>query len=140
MDADTNADISRARANPIPTKGRFVAPPDAPIKSFADFHDNSNDRLQGEKDFIENMIGKEIIIYGYRIADSRKSKNPGEFCLTLQFRYADNAGMPQDKTRVVFTGSRVLMEQIEAYKANIPFSTIVIKNETGPNKKWFSFS
>ena len=58
----------------------------------------------------ENVIGKRIVVTGYRISESKYSHKGGEKCATLQFYFADD---PEEKRHVVFTGSGVITSQIQ---------------------------
>ena len=55
---------------------------------------------------------------GYRITDS--NKRSGTKCLTLHIRL-------DGEERVVFTGSYVLMEQVERYQEQLPFIASIKK-------------
>ena len=86
------------------------------MEKFSDFADERP--LTGDKISINDLIGKEIVVKGYRLSDS--NKRPGTKCLTL---HVDVDG----EERVAFTGSAVLIEQIEKYKEHIPFQTTIKK-------------
>jgi len=91
------------------------------MKKFSDFATEETP-LIGDKVKIETIIGKEISIIGYRITDSKfKERNHGK-CITIQFSI-------DDTQKIFFTGSEVLMNQIEKYKEEIPFLTTIIKNQ-----------
>lgn len=68
---------------------------------------------------IDSILGKEIVVTGYRIAGSKYSGNTGK-CLTLQIEW-------NNTVYVVFTGSAVLMEQVEKYKDEMPFLATIQK-------------
>jgi hypothetical protein len=59
----------------------------------------------------------EILIVAYRISPS--NKNEGN-CLTIQFE-------KDGEKQVVFTGSEVLIHQIERYKDRMPFLAKITK-------------
>ncbi len=96
-----------------------------PHKKFSEFAEEEI-KLDGEKAKLDDILNKEILITGYKIKGSKYKKD--EFdkcsvpprCLTLQFIINDNKN-------VIFTGSNVLIEQIEKYKSEIPFYTIIKK-------------
>lgn len=97
------------------------------IPRFSDFAEEET-ALPGEKLKIEDVIGKEIIITGYRITKSKYQKRDAEECLKLQFAI-------NSTTYVLFTGSNVLIEQIKKYQDHIPFCTIIQSVD-----KFFTFS
>lgn len=97
------------------------------IPRFSDFAEEET-ALSGEKLKIEDVIGKEIIITGYRITKSKYQKRDAEECLKLQFTI-------NSTTYVLFTGSNVLIEQIKKYQDHIPFYTIIQSID-----KFFTFS
>ncbi len=92
------------------------------IKRFADFADEELP-LDGDKCRLDDILNCEIIITGYRITSSRYTgKNKSGKCLTVQFRTE-----AQEICRVFFTGSDVLIRQMEKYAKEIPFLTTVKK-------------
>ena len=68
-------------------------------------------KLDGEKVKLKDILNQEILVTGHAI---HRSKFKDENYLTLQFE-KDN------ERKVVFTGSCVLMDQIEKYADKIPF-------------------
>ena len=95
------------------------------MKRFSDFAKNSN-AITGEKVKIDDVIGKEIVVTQYKISDSKYKV--GTKLLTLQFTL-------NTEERIVFTGSNVLIEQIEKYKTEIPFIATIKKVD-----KFYTFS
>ncbi len=96
-------------------------------KKFSEFADEPP-LLDGAKINIVDILNKEILVIGYRLADSKYKKDNNSQCLTLQIEL-------DEKRYVVFSGSRVLINQIEKYKAEIPFLTTIKKID-----KYFSFT
>ena len=88
-------------------------------KKFSEFAEEEA-KLDGEKARLDDILNKEILITGYKIKDSKYKKDDFTKCLALQFTI-------EDKTTITFTGSNVLIEQIEKYKEEIPFYTIIKK-------------
>jgi hypothetical protein len=90
-----------------------------PHKRFSDF---ARERipLDGEKTRLDDIINREILIIGHSIKKSRYDKNNSGKFLTLQFE------LDGDR-RVLFTGSDVLIEQVEKYGDQIPFAAIIKK-------------
>lgn len=82
--------------------------------------------MPGDKKFMNDLLNREIIITDFRISGSKKRN--GTDCLQLQF-------ILDDKVCVVFTGSSVLIDQIQSSKENIPFHATIVKID-----KYYSFS
>jgi hypothetical protein len=75
----------------------------------------------GEKVRINKVLNSEIIVYDYKIEDSKK--NLGTKYLTLQI------GRKEEK-EVLFTGSNILMNMIEQVpKEKFPFTTTIIQED-----------
>ena len=67
--------------------------------------------LDGDKKKIEEIINRRIVITGYKVKDSKYSKKNSEFYTTIQFYFEED----EHKTPyVVFTGSSILKEQLDA--------------------------
>ncbi len=82
--------------------------------------------MPGDKKFMNDILNREITVTDFRISGSKKRN--GTDCLQLQFLLGDSIF-------VVFTGSSVLIDQIQSVKDNIPFSTTIVKID-----KYYSFS
>jgi hypothetical protein len=94
-------------------------------KKFSDFAVEERP-LQGDKIKMVEVLGKKILIKGYRLTESKFPTSKG--CLALQIEF-------EKKDRVLFTGSGVLISQIKKYEHEIPFETTI----TQPNK-YYTFS
>jgi hypothetical protein len=90
-----------------------------PHKRFSDF---ARERipLDGDKTRLDDIINREILVIGHSIKRSRYDKNNSGKVLTLQFE------LDGDR-RILFTGSDVLIEQIEKYGDQIPFAATIKK-------------
>lgn len=88
------------------------------MERYSDFAEEKQ-ALEGDKINIEGILNKEIVINGYRLNKSKYDQGSGK-CLTIQIEV-------NGETKVVFTGSTVLINQIERYKDKIPFIA-TIKN------------
>lgn len=97
------------------------------MKSFADFATDDG-ILTGEKLKLDDVLGKEVAVKGYKVAESKYNKGENKKVLTLQF---DLDGVEH----ILFTGSGVLIDQAEKYKDEIPFLTKIEKVNT-----FYSFS
>ncbi|MDE5615916.1 MAG: hypothetical protein K2I81_03740 [Alphaproteobacteria bacterium] len=82
--------------------------------------------MPGDKKFMNDLLNREITVTDFRISSSKKRN--GTDCLQLQFILDDNVC-------VVFTGSSVLIDQIQSSKENIPFRATIVKID-----KYYSFS
>ena len=78
--------------------------------------------MDGPKISIEDVVNRDIIITGYRTKKSKFGRNTSGMCLTLQFEFVGS----QEK-RIVFTGSDVLIEQMERYGDEVPFQATLKK-------------
>jgi len=91
-------------------------------KRFSDFAEEEGP-LEGDKSKLDAILNHEILITGHRIQGSKyKGKNNSGKCLTIQFCHP-----PDEEKRVCFTGSDVLIEQMEKYGNQIPFLATVKK-------------
>jgi hypothetical protein len=84
-------------------------------KRFSDFA-VQEDVMDGNKIKMSEIIGKEISVTGFKIANSKVK--PNEKCLTIQF-------ILDGENRVVFTGSVVLTDQCMKYESEMPFDTVI---------------
>lgn len=93
--------------------------PQQPVKRFGDFAREVKP-LDGSKVKIDEVINREILVVDFKVNHSRYEKKGAEECLTLQFE--------MDGTKhIFFTGSRVLIDQIQKYKHELPFATVIKK-------------
>ncbi len=79
--------------------------------------------LEGPKKRIDEVLNLEVLITGYRVGKSQytnKNKNPDAKYLTLQIEI-------DGKKFIIFTGSQVLIEQVEKYADKIPFLAKIVK-------------
>jgi len=86
------------------------------VERFSDFADTPQ-ALDGDKLKIETILNKEITIIGYKVA---KGKHNTERCLTLQVDTGEGH-------RVIFSGSEVLISQMEKYGERCPFVATIKK-------------
>lgn len=94
------------------------------MKQFSDFA-IEKPILDGQKIKIEEILNKELIVTGALINTS-KFKDTKYLRLQIEIN---------NLKYVVFTGSEVLMDQINKYFEQIPFATQIIKI-----KKYYTFS
>jgi RNA-directed DNA polymerase len=86
-------------------------------KKFGDFA-KIDGHVEGDKLKMADVVNKEITITGYSTKDSKYNKNKSGKYLSLEF-------ILDDQKRILFTGSDVLIEQIEKYSSEIPFVAII---------------
>jgi hypothetical protein len=98
-----------------------------PPKRFKDFA-REHVPLDGLKLKIADILNKEITVIGFRVKDSKFSKENQINCLTIQFTLGD-------ARHVVFTGSQVLLDQCKTYEPELPFTTTIKRIE-----KYFTFT
>jgi len=101
------------------------------MNKFADFADTSAcPIMDGKKVPLNDVLEKEIVVINYRINKTKYTDAKNPECLTVQFTFAKT-----DEHNVFFSGSSVLMGQLERYKDKLPFSTVI--KRVG---KYFTFS
>lgn len=88
------------------------------MKRYSDFAKEKV--LDGDKMRIDDILNREVVILAYSIKDSRYSKNESGKHLTLQIEI-------NGKKYVIFTGSDVLIDQIEKYDHELPFLATIRK-------------
>ncbi|MGD9930124.1 MAG: hypothetical protein AB7U05_08900 [Mangrovibacterium sp.] len=91
------------------------------MKRFSDFA-TEEAQLEGVKVKLDDLLNQDIILIAFRVSDSQYSKNKSGKYATVQFKQAENCP-PQ----VFFTGSDILIEQLEKYRHELPFVAKVKK-------------
>ena len=92
---------------------------------FSDFAEESK-AFDGDKKKIEEILNKEILVLDFKLKESKHHRDSQY--LTLQFKI-------DDTTFILFNGSRVLADQLEKYKDNLPFYAIIKKID-----KYYTFT
>ena len=93
------------------------------MNSFSQFNIKIPDNgFEGEKIKIAKILNREIVVYAFKITDSRVFKDRGTGkCLQLQISF-------NNEKHVVFTSSSGLIETIQQVPQNgFPFTTIIIE-------------
>ena len=85
-----------------------------------------NDIPAFTKKRLEEILNKKIVLLDFRITKSNKRENSE--CLQIQF-------LDDGDVHVLFTGSGVLIDQIQSIKDKLPLKTTVVKID-----KYYSFS
>ena len=100
------------------SKGKLIC-----IDNSAYWINKTRNRLKGYKNIgfkIEDILNIEITITGYDVRKSKYEKNESGKVLTVEFE-------KDHIKRIFFTGSEVLISQLEKYADNIPFLTTIKK-------------
>ena len=90
-------------------------------KHFCDFA-NEPEALEGKKVRLDDVVNREIKILGYSVKPSKYGHNKSGKYLTLQFEFTES-----EETHVLFTGSDVLVGQMERYGEELPFISTIKK-------------
>ena len=84
---------------------------------FSDFAEETK-VFDGDKKKIENVLNQEILIIDFKVKSSKHKQ--GSLYATIQFKI-------EGTNHIVFTGSGVLIDQLEKYKDSMPFYTTIKK-------------
>ena len=92
--------------------------------NFARFKDfaKSSTPLDGDKTKIDTVLNKEILLLAYRVKASKFKADGVRDCCTIQFKFPD-----ADDRYVLFTGSEVLIDQLNEYREHLPFAATIRK-------------
>lgn len=90
------------------------------MERFSEFA-KENIFLDGDKTKIDDILNQEIEVVNYRIKSSKFNKNNSGKYLAIQFKRNG------DQSQILFTGSDVLIEQMEKYSEHIPFLATIKK-------------
>lgn len=97
--------------------------PDKPKQlRFSDFAEPGGP-LEGKKIPINDVLNVEILIVTFRLKESKYQRTSAPDFLTVQFEYPDRPG----EKHVIFTGSAVLVDQLQKYKEQLPFLATIKK-------------
>jgi len=97
------------------------------LQRFSDFA-TEDSPLEGERKRIDEVLNKEIVVTGERIRESKYKDEGRKRYMTLQVEIDGNK-------YVIFTGSEVLINQIEKYREHIPFMATMKKVD-----RYYTFS
>lgn len=92
---------------------------------FGDFADETTP-FEGDKIKIDDLLNKEILILGFKERESKQKKNTSY--ITIQFKL-------DDTEHIMFTGSRVVADQLHKYEESIPFYATIKKID-----RYYTFS
>ena len=85
---------------------------------FSDFAEDNSLNSWGKKIKIDEIIGQEVMFFGYKIAPSIKKE--GTECLTLLLEVGG-------EKRLLFSGSGILIKLCNLYAARFPFRGTITK-------------
>lgn len=94
---------------------------------FSDFAEEDRP-LDGEKRRLDELMNIELVVIGERIRESKYKEEGRRRYITLQVEV-------DGKVFVAFTGSEVLINQIEKYRDHIPFVATIKKVD-----RYYTFS
>ena len=89
------------------------------MERFCDFVADEEKPFSGDKVRLNDLVNKELIIIRYKIKPS-KYKDKSDRCAIVQFKYNDG-----DAEKVFFTGSSVIIGQLEKYSERLPFVAVI---------------
>ena len=92
------------------------------VRKFSDFAADE-EHLDGKKMPFSELVGKQIVVWNSRILQSQYDS---ESCVMLQFSFEE-----EGEKFVAFTASKVIIEQIGKYKAQMPFETKIEQRKSG---------
>lgn len=92
------------------------------MRSFSDLGIKPSKKMFiGDKIKINRVMNREIVVNGYEVRPS-KYPDKGKDALVLQIEF-------EGESRIVFTGSKVLIDQIQqATQEDFPFSATIVRN------------
>jgi hypothetical protein len=97
------------------------------MHKFNDFADEKH-QLEGEKIGIDKVLNRQIAVIDFRVSKSKFAAESKGNYTTIQIEV-------DGIKKVLFTGSSVLLSQIEKYKEHLPFETTIQKIN-----KYYTFS
>ena len=92
------------------------------MRKFSDFAAD-NEHLEGKKRPFSDIVGKQIVVWGSRQLQSQFGT---EACAMIQFSFGEDG-----EKFVTFSGSKVIVDQLEKYKSQMPFETTVEQRKSG---------
>lgn len=92
------------------------------MHKFSDFASDA-DHLDGKKQPFGDLVDKQIFIWNAKWMASQYSSDS---CVMFQFSFEEDG-----EKFVSFTGSKVIADQMEQYKQQMPFETIIQKRKSG---------
>lgn len=84
---------------------------------FSDFAEEAK-AFDGAKKKIDEILNEKILVLDFKTKDSKHHRNSQY--VTIQFKI-------NDTVFILFSGSSVLIDQLDKYKDNLPFYTVIKK-------------
>ena len=108
------------------------------MKKFSEFASKEDCPPEGDRIHIHEVLGKPILIYQWVIKPSKKKEDTDY--ATIQLSLVEDVEKASEgetpKKYILFTGSQVLLNQLQKY--NVPeFETTIIKRD---KTNYFTFS
>jgi len=91
------------------------------MKRFSEFAEAATP-LEGTKKKLDDILNRDLIICDCKVSESKYNENGCKEYAIIQFKEAN-----KEELFVVFTGSKVLIEQCENNKAMMPFIAVIKK-------------
>lgn len=91
------------------------------MKRFSDFAEAATP-LEGTKKKLDDILNRDLIICNCKVSESKYNENGCKEYAIIQFKEENS-----DELFVVFTGSKVLIEQCEKNKEMMPFIAVIKK-------------
>lgn len=92
---------------------------------FSDFAEEAK-AFDGAKKKIDEILNEKILVLDFKTKDSKHHRNSQY--VTIQFKI-------NDTVYILFSGSSVLIDQLDKYKDNLPFYTVIKKID-----KYYTFT
>jgi len=84
---------------------------------FSDFAEEAKP-FAGEKKRIDDILNQEVLIIDFKVKESKQ--RPNSSYVTIQFKQ-------NGENYIIFTGSTVIIDQLNKYKDNLPFYATFVK-------------
>ena len=91
------------------------------MKSFKDLNITTEIPMTGDKIKISKVLNRLIVLLDYQLSESKFDNSKSNKCLKIQIMY-------EDEKRIIFSGSSVLIRQIEQVaKCDFPLECTIIQ-------------
>lgn len=110
------------------------------MHKFSEFGDTAPQRLEGNQVKIIDFLNREIVVQHTDVFNS--IKNVGSLAATIQFAlYEDGVEDYSDKPLyIIKTGSEVILKQVQQYKEQEPYMTVIKQVPTADNHRYYTFT
>ena len=91
------------------------------MRKFSELNITVQTPMTGDKIKLSKILNRTIVLLDFQLSDSKFEKNNSDKCLKIQIEY-------EGEKRVIFTGSSVLIRQIEQVaKTDLPVECTIIQ-------------